>query len=107
MFSGFIFSLALFSIGQIPFVVAGALDLQLHPVLGVDESCPAAVQVLVNHRAQVNQNLELVACVKLGCIHVARHVFLFIRLFQEEAAGLFPKILGMEPFVVQLVGASR
>ena len=46
----------------------GSLDLQLHPVFRVDEAGPAAVQVLIDHRPQVNQNAELVVRVKLGRI---------------------------------------
>ena len=85
---------------------AGSLDLQLHPVSGVDETGPAAVQFLIDHRPQVNQNAELVVCVKLGRIQVARDVLLFVGLSQEKAAGLFPKIVGMGPVVVQHVGRA-
>ena len=84
----------------------GSLDLQLHPVFGVDEAGPATVQVLIDHRPQVNQNAELVVRVKLGRIQVARDVLLFGGLSQEKAAGLFPKIVGKDPVVVQHVGRA-
>ena len=73
---------------------AGSLDLQLHPVIGVDETGPAAVQFLIDHRPQVNQNAELVVCVKLGRIQVARDVLLFCRTFSGKSGWSLSKNRG-------------
>ena len=81
---------------------SGALDFELHGVLGVDQPLPVAVQGGVGHGPQVDPEAELVA----GEIHGQGHVGPAARgrLRLEVTREFLPHVAAADALVVHPVG---